>query len=79
MHVNTVPYEMQIETIELQSFNMLKAKYVSVPIAHFHKEYNQKSSYLYLYNDAKRVMYILGTWKHILLRAPFSENELRKE
>ena len=33
--ISTVPHEMPMEAIELQSSNMLKAKYDSVPIANF--------------------------------------------
>ena len=52
--VNTAPHEMQMKIIE--SFNMLKAKYDSVPIANFYKEYVQKSTYPHLFDNAKRVM-----------------------
>ena len=46
--VNTAPHEMQMEIIKLQSSNMLKAKYDSVPNANFYKEYVQKSTYPHL-------------------------------
>ena len=55
LDVNTVPHEMQMETIELQSSNMLKAKYDSVPMANFYKEYIQRSTNPNLYLNAKRV------------------------
>ena len=42
--VNTALHEMQMEIIELESSNMLKAKYDSVSIANFYKEYIQKST-----------------------------------
>ena len=54
--VNTSPHEMQMEIIELQSSNMLKAKYDSVPIANFYIEDLQKSTYPHLNDIAKRVM-----------------------
>ena len=37
--VNSAPHELQLEIIELQSSDMLKAKFDSVPIANFYKEY----------------------------------------
>ena len=48
-------------TIELQSSNMLKAKYDSVLIANFYEEYIQKSTYPHLYDNAKRVMCMFGS------------------
>ena len=52
---------MPIEAIELQSSNMLKAKYDSVPIANFYEEYIQRSTYSHLYVNAKRGMYMFGS------------------
>ena len=60
MDVNTVPHEMQIEIFELQSSNVLKAKYDSIPIANFYEEYVQKST-SHLYDNAKCVMCMLGS------------------
>ena len=37
VNVNTAPHEMQMEIIELQSSNMLKAKSDLAPIANFYK------------------------------------------
>ena len=54
--VNTAPIKMQMEIIEFQSPNTLKAKFDSVPIANFYKEHFQKSTYPHLYDNAKRVM-----------------------
>ena len=59
--VNTAPHEMKMEIIEVQSSNMLKAKYDSVPIANFCKEYVQKSTYPHLFDNAKRVMCKFGS------------------
>ena len=50
--VNTAPHEMQMEVIELQSSNMLKAKYDLAPIANFYKEYVQKSTYPHLFDNS---------------------------
>ena len=35
--ISTVPHEMPMEAIELQSSNMLKAKYDSVPVVNFYQ------------------------------------------
>ena len=59
--VNTAPHKMQMEIIELQSSNILKAKYDSIPIANFYKEYVQKSTYPHLFDNAKRVMCMFGS------------------
>ena len=59
--VNTVPHEMQMEIIKLESSNMLKAKYDSVTIANFFKEYVQKSTYPHLFDNAKCLMCMFGS------------------
>ena len=61
LDVNTVAHEMQMEIIELQSFKMLKAKYNSIPITNFYKEYVKKSTYPHLFDNAKRVMCMFGS------------------
>ena len=59
--VNSAPHELQMEIIELQSSDMLKAKFDSVPIANFYKEYVPKSTYPHLHDNAKRVMCMFGS------------------
>ena len=54
--VNSAPHELQMKIIELQSSDMLQAKFDSVPIANFYKEYVPKSTYPHLHDNAKRVM-----------------------
>ena len=50
--VNSAPHELQMEIIELQSSDMLKAKFDSVPIAYFYKEYVPKSTCPHLHDNA---------------------------
>ena len=69
-----------MEIIELQSSNMLKAKYESVLIANFCKEYAQKSTYLHLYDNAKRAMCMFGStycFEQLFSKTNFTENKLR--
>lgn len=78
--VNTAPHEMQMEIIELQSSNILKAKYDSVPIANFYKEYVQKPTYPHLYDNAKRVMCMFGSTyccEQLFSKMNYTKNNLR--
>ena len=78
--VDTAPHEMQMEIIELQSSNMLKAKYDSVPIANFYKEYVQKSTYPHLFDNAKRVMCMFGSTyccEQLFSKMNYTKNKLR--
>ena len=78
--VNTAPHEMQMEIIELQSSNMLKAKYDSVPIANFYKGYVQKSTYPHLFDYAKRVMCMFGSTyccEQLFSKMNYTKNKLR--
>ena len=78
--INTAPHEMQMEIIELQSSNMLKAKYDSIPIANFYKEYVQKSTYLHLFDNAKRVMCMFGSTyccEQLFSKMNYTKNKLR--
>ena len=77
--VNTAPHEMQMEIIELQSSNMLKAKYDSVPIANFYKKYVQKPTYPHLFDNAKPVMCMFGStyWcKQLFSKVNCTKNKL---
>ena len=78
--VNSAPHELQMEIIELQSSDMLKAKFDSVPIANFYKEYVPKSTYPHLHDNAKRVMCMFGSTyccKQIFSKINYTKNKLR--
>ena len=78
--VNTALHEMQMEIIELQSSNMLKAKYNSVPVANFYKEYVQKSTYPHLFDNTKRVMFMFGSrycCEQLFSKMNYTKNKLR--
>ena len=78
--VNSAPHELQMEIIELQSSDMLKAKFDSVPIANFYKEYVPKSTYPNLHDNAKRVMCMFGSTyccEQIFSKMNYTKNKLR--
>ena len=78
--VNSAPHELQMEIIELQLSDMLKAKFDSVPIANFYNEYVPKSTYPHLHDNAKRVMCMFGSrycCKQIFSKMNYTKNKLR--
>ena len=78
--VNSAPHELQMEIIEPQSSDMSKAKFDSVPIANFYKEYVPISTYLHLHDNAKRVMCMFGSTyccEQIFSKMNYTKNKLR--
>ena len=78
--VNSAPHELQMEIIELQSSDMLKAKFDSVPLANFYVEHVPKSTYPHLHDNAKRVMCMFGSTyccKQLVSKMNYTKNKLR--
>ena len=78
--VNSAPHELQMKIIELQSSDMLKAKFDSVPIVNFYKEYVLKSTYSHLHDNAKLVMCMFGSTyccEQIFSKMNYTKNKVR--
>ena len=78
--VNSAPHELQMEIIELQSSDTLKAKFDSVRISNFYKEYVPQSTYPHLHDNAKRVMCMFGSTyscEQIFSKMNYTKNKLR--
>ena len=77
--VNSVPHELQMEIIKLQSSDMSKAKFDSVPIANFYKEYVPKSTYPHLHDNANCVMWMFRSTyccEQIFSKMNYTKNKL---
>ena len=78
--VNSAPHELQMKIIELQSSDMLKAQFDSVPIANFYKEYVPKSTFPHLHDNARRVMCLFGSTyccEQLFSKMNYTKNKLR--
>ena len=76
--VNSAPHELQMEIIELQSSDMLQAKFDLVPLANFYIEYVPKSTHLH--DNAKRVMCMFGStscYEQLFSKMNYTKNKLR--